>query len=828
MKLHELFDDVVTRYPQNVAVEYYRDSSGSKLYLTYKDVLQHAVQVEQLIRFCIQKTSACSNVTVALYLDAGVFLPSLLLGVLNAGCSFMPINPHSPFAVNAKLFKAADISFIVTDCSYQAQFKKLQFGVVNEIHTFTLKASSSEEHSFYLLIVNRSKVESENHIENSGHHGELAYVLSTSGTTGNPKLVLVPHKCILPNIVHLIAIYKATSDDKVAMCSPLTFDPSVVDMFVALGVGATLVIVSDVVKCDPCSLSKVLFTLSKVTVMQATPTLYSRFSPSVLRTIVFSDTSSLRIAGLGGEACPSYRTLKSWVTCDSVNSRSKPMRFINLYGITEVSSWSTYFEIDWNDIVADKTDQLSLGWPLLETVVDIVTNSDEVLCRIVANLKKEDFTYSSCFFEDRCMSSSVKVQVLNEAKWQVREDKASVTGFIKVGGCERQCYIKGAEEVGDSGIQAMRNTGDLVTIEIDVDKFMNLVECLNTDCGDIPYSLYYVGRTDGQIKRNGKRVNVLAVKRQLEDHELVSAAHVININTKNEKFKELFGTKLKAFQSELLVAFVVLGKGQMSQSTKNSLFGYFHCTFDSHYIPDEIVFISKLPVTIHGKVDEMALLTQWQTNSLTCDTSLHRFENRELKDVLFRSWCMVLDGNCDQHSFENNSLPDFLNRNFIACGGDSFGAVKLVSLLQKELNSNDFMIDESKLLDGILRGTLSDVLIILTDAAPAFKADRNLPVRKIHGKKRSSLSPFSQSSKSLKKAAAVSPVSFTRRGNQLFDLKEGSKPRHDELTLEKSQKKRIYLRQAWNFDTKKCIDASPLVVLTTEKGLQGFVVIGNA
>lgn len=32
---------------------------------------------------------------------------------------------------------------------------------------------------------------------------ELAYVLHTSGTTGRPKIVKVPHKCIVPNIVHL-------------------------------------------------------------------------------------------------------------------------------------------------------------------------------------------------------------------------------------------------------------------------------------------------------------------------------------------------------------------------------------------------------------------------------------------------------------------------------------------------------------------------------------------------------------------------------------------------------------------------------------------------
>lgn len=37
----------------------------------------------------------------------------------------------------------------------------------------------------------------------AGQKGTLAYVLHTSGTTGIPKIVRVPHKCIVPNIQHL-------------------------------------------------------------------------------------------------------------------------------------------------------------------------------------------------------------------------------------------------------------------------------------------------------------------------------------------------------------------------------------------------------------------------------------------------------------------------------------------------------------------------------------------------------------------------------------------------------------------------------------------------
>lgn len=40
-------------------------------------------------------------------------------------------------------------------------------------------------------------------VTEEGGHRELAYVLHTSGTTGFPKTVRVPHQCVLPNVLHL-------------------------------------------------------------------------------------------------------------------------------------------------------------------------------------------------------------------------------------------------------------------------------------------------------------------------------------------------------------------------------------------------------------------------------------------------------------------------------------------------------------------------------------------------------------------------------------------------------------------------------------------------
>lgn len=59
------------------------------------------------------------------------------------------------------------------------------------------------------------------------------------------------------------------SDDVVLLASPLTFDPSVVEMFLALSSGAQLLVVPSAIKKTPSRLSRLLFEENKTTVLQA-------------------------------------------------------------------------------------------------------------------------------------------------------------------------------------------------------------------------------------------------------------------------------------------------------------------------------------------------------------------------------------------------------------------------------------------------------------------------------------------------------------------------------------------------------------------------------
>lgn len=72
---------------------------------------------------------------------------------------------------------------------------------------------------------------------------------------------------------------------------------------------------------------------------QATPTLLRRFGSQLIKSTVLSASTSLRVLALGGEAFPSLTVLRGW------REEGNRTQIFNVYGITEVSSWATFYRI---------------------------------------------------------------------------------------------------------------------------------------------------------------------------------------------------------------------------------------------------------------------------------------------------------------------------------------------------------------------------------------------------------------------------------------------------------------------------------------------------
>jgi len=74
---------------------------------------------------------------------------------------------------------------------------------------------------------------------------DIAYVLFTSGSTGVPKGVMIPHKAIIDYIDWCVETYQITNEDVVSNHAPLYFDNSTFDIYTAFKSGASLHLVHD-------------------------------------------------------------------------------------------------------------------------------------------------------------------------------------------------------------------------------------------------------------------------------------------------------------------------------------------------------------------------------------------------------------------------------------------------------------------------------------------------------------------------------------------------------------------------------------------------------
>ncbi|MDT8266513.1 AMP-binding protein, partial [Roseomonas sp. DSM 102946] len=88
--------------------------------------------------------------------------------------------------------------------------------------------------------------------------GDLAYLLYTSGSTGEPKGVMVGHRAIVNRLEWMRQHYGFGPGDRILQKTPMTFDVSVWEFFLPLLSGATLVMAPPGAHKDPAALAALI------------------------------------------------------------------------------------------------------------------------------------------------------------------------------------------------------------------------------------------------------------------------------------------------------------------------------------------------------------------------------------------------------------------------------------------------------------------------------------------------------------------------------------------------------------------------------------------
>lgn len=190
----------------------------------------------------------------------------------------------------------------------------------------------------------------------SKHLPEHSFIAMTSGSTGEPKHIQVPIQCIQPNVDDLTKLFSISPHDIIYFSTPLTFDPSMIEILLACMNGASLLIAPE--KPD------ILFPNNRqhsVTFWQTTPSRFFQHSNADIKNKILSANSTLKVLALGGEPLNGIKRLKELKDCNNTT------KIFTLYGVTEMSCWACAAELDLNRILTDR--EVPLGNCLSETQI---------------------------------------------------------------------------------------------------------------------------------------------------------------------------------------------------------------------------------------------------------------------------------------------------------------------------------------------------------------------------------------------------------------------------------------------------------------------------
>lgn len=274
-----------------------------------------------------------SGSLVAVLLDRGPDLLTALLAVLRAGGAYVPIDPEYP---------DARVAFIVVDSAAE---------VVITRSTLADRVGDTDG-KLVLLDRDRAAVAARraDAVGPTATADDLAYLIYTSGSTGTPKGVMVHHRALTNFVTSIVRRPGLTASQSVVALTTISFDPSLLELYVPLLVGATVVLADAEQARDPQRLTD-LVALTRPAVLQATP--------AMLRALL--DTGWVppaRITVLsGGEKLPSELARRL---------AAEGAQVWDLYGPTETTVWVTSARLDPAGRVVDWSPQANCTVHLLD------------------------------------------------------------------------------------------------------------------------------------------------------------------------------------------------------------------------------------------------------------------------------------------------------------------------------------------------------------------------------------------------------------------------------------------------------------------------------
>jgi amino acid adenylation domain-containing protein len=325
--LHKLFEAQAAQHPGKVAVVFGEEK------VTYGELDSRA---NQLARY-LQKQGIGSESLVGICVERSAAMVVGLLGVLKAGGAYVPMDPDYPSDRLAVMIEDSKVEVLLTE----SDLDNIPAHSGRIVYLDSDWAGISSEST--------ARVDSGVGAENR------AYVIYTSGSTGRPKGVQIEHRAVVNFLESMAETPGLGPNDVLMAVTTLSFDISILEIFLPLTVGGQVVVASREIASDGRLLAQAVSD-SGTTVMQATPATWR-----MLLEVGWEGKEDLKIL-CGGEALP--RELATQLM-------SRGGSLWNMYGPTETTIWSAVSEI------TDVEESVSIGPPIANTTFYVLDAAGE-------------------------------------------------------------------------------------------------------------------------------------------------------------------------------------------------------------------------------------------------------------------------------------------------------------------------------------------------------------------------------------------------------------------------------------------------------------------
>lgn len=314
-------DDTAARFSGNVAIE----DAGDTVTFSELQALSKSVGTWLL-------KNGYKNENIAILLPKKICAIVSFFGVLYSGNTYVPLDYNDAAERALKIIEKVDSPLVITDAKNATWLK--ESGKTTVIY----EEINNDEVQDDLIYAALDEI----------YDLMPAYIMHTSGSTGEPKGVVISHRGLIDFTEWITDYFKLDEKSVIALQSPFHFDASIFDIYSCIGVGSKIVIMPDVFGRFPAKIPSFLEENHITCIF---------WVPGILADIANSGVLSeykipeLKMFTFIGEVMPT-KQLNIWI-------KENPDRcYINLYGPTEATVACSAYKIE--RPLAD-TDSIPIG-----------------------------------------------------------------------------------------------------------------------------------------------------------------------------------------------------------------------------------------------------------------------------------------------------------------------------------------------------------------------------------------------------------------------------------------------------------------------------------